>query len=172
MPSIPRPAPSEYAPYYRPYVEAVPDGDILATLAAQEAEFAALAAAFGEGRARHRYAPGKWSVNEVCGHLLDTERVFGFRALWFARGAAGPLPSMEQDAWVAAARFDERSLAEIVAALGAARRQNVELLRGLTGDELARGGVASGREVTVRALAWIMAGHARHHLGVLRERYG
>lgn len=171
MPFYNRPSPDEYAPYYHKYVAEVPAGDVLATLAEQGVAAGDLWAGLDEARAGRRYAPGKWSVKEVLGHLLDTERVFTLRALWFARGDAGPLPSMEQDAWVAAGRFDERRIADLAAEYAVLRRASLLLFRNLDEGALARRGVASGREITVRAFPWLIAGHERHHLAVVRERY-
>lgn len=171
MPFYSRPAPDEYAPYYHPYVARVPAGDVLVTLAEQAVAAGDLWAGLDETRAARRYAPGKWSVKEILGHLLDTERVFALRALWFARGDAGPLPSMAQDAWVAAGCFDGRRLADLAAEYAVLRRSSLLLFRDLDAGALGRRGVASGHGITVRAFPWLIAGHERHHLAVIRERY-
>ncbi|HVE79813.1 MAG TPA: DinB family protein [Gemmatimonadaceae bacterium] len=164
------PAPDEYAPFYHGYVTAVPDGDVLATLAAQRA--AALARRDPAGRAGHRYAEGKWSVREVLGHLADVERIFGYRALCIGRGDGTPLPGFDENAYVAAAGADARPLPELAEELDAVRRATLALYRGLTATALERAGTANGARVTVRALAYIIAGHEAHHLRILRERYG
>jgi len=171
VPYYNRPSPDEYAPYYHKYVSLVPAGDVLATLAEQGTAAADLWAGLDEARAGRRYAPGKWSVKEVVGHLLDTERVFALRALWFARGGAGPLPSMEQDDWVAAGCFDARRLADLAAEYAVLRRASLLQFGSFDAGALGRRGVASGREITVRAFPWLIAGHERHHLTVIRERY-
>jgi hypothetical protein len=171
LPTYHRPGPDEYAPDYHRYVDLVPAGDVLVTLEQQGVESLDLWGLLPEARGDFRYPPGKWSVKEVVGHLLDTERVFALRALWFARGDAGPLPSMEQDAWVAAGRFDARRLAGLAEEYGVLRRATRLMLRSLDDAAIARRGVASGREITVRAYPWLIAGHERHHLRVLRERY-
>jgi hypothetical protein len=168
---IPRPEPGEFAPYYTRYIEAVPDGDLLLLLEEGAEEVLNLLRAFGEERAGHRYAPGKWSVKEVVGHVADTERVFAYRALRFARGDATPLPGFEQDAYVMAAGFDRRSLADLAEEFADVRKATLKLLAGFDAPALMRSGVASGHPLTTRAAAWIIAGHEQHHAQVLRERY-
>jgi uncharacterized damage-inducible protein DinB len=162
----------EYAPFYAGYVAAVPTGDVLATLADQHDATAALLAGLDEPRARHRYAPGKWSVKEMVGHLADTERVFAYRAVCAARGETAALPGFDENAWVAAASFDARPLASLLAELRVVRQATLALYRSLDEAALARRVVANGAPVTARALVWITAGHERHHQNVLRERYG
>jgi len=166
-----RPDPSEYAPYYTGYVDLVPDGDLVRTLEAQLDEMLGLLGTISEERSLHRYAPGKWSLREVLSHVTDTERVFVHRALWFARGFDTPLPSFEQDVAVAGARADSISWARHVEEFRAVRLATVALFRNLPADAWAKKGVASGNPVTVRALAWIVAGHAVHHAAILKERY-
>ena len=168
---IPRPARDEYAPYYHTYVGAVPDGDLLEMLDESLEETLGLLGGIGEGGGGHRYAEGKWSVREVVGHIVDTERVMAYRALRIARGDRTPLPGFDQDPYVAAAGFDRRTLADLSDELAAVRAASVHLFRHLDDEALARRGTASGSEVTVRALAWIIAGHEMHHRRILRERY-
>lgn len=168
---IPRPRPGDYADYMSIYVDCVPDGPILDTLAAQIDETAALLGSAGEERGDHRYAPGKWSVKEVAGHLADTERVFAYRALRFARGDRTPLPAFEQDDWVPAAGSGGRTVADLVEELRRVRGATVALFAGLPAAAWRRDGVASGQRMTVAAAPWIIAGHERHHLEVLRDRY-
>jgi uncharacterized damage-inducible protein DinB len=169
--AIPRPDASEYAPNYQGYVTKVPDGNLLEILEDQRQETQELLAGITEGRAMHRYAPGKWSVKEVIGHLTDAERVFSYRALRFARGDQTPLPGFDENAYAPAGKFDARALPDLAAELHAVRRATIALFAGLDAPALARRGLASNQEVSVRALAYIIAGHERHHLGVLRERY-
>jgi hypothetical protein len=169
--SIPRPAPSEYAPYYAGYVGLVPDGDLLGTLRAQIHDTVALLAPLPDRNAGHRYAPEKWSIREVVGHLADTERIMSYRALCFARGETGGLPGFDENRYVAAARFDARTLADLLEEYRAVRDATVQLFTHLNDEELARRGRANEREVSVRALAFIIAGHERHHVAVLRDRY-
>jgi hypothetical protein len=166
-----RPSETEYAPFYAGYVSLVPEADVLGALAAQAEELGRLAASVPAEKERHRYAEGKWSVREVVGHLTDAERVFGYRAFCFSRGEQAALPSFDENAYVAAARSDGVPLRDLVEELVLVRRSNLAFLGRLTEAEWGRVGTASGKPVSVRALAFIMVGHPRHHLGILRERY-
>lgn len=166
-----RPGADEFAPYYARYVEAVPDGDVLDTLERQLEEMVALMDGFGEAGSAHRYAEGKWSVKEVLGHVADAERIFTYRALCAARGEAGALPGFDENRYVAGANFDGRTLNSLLGELTAIRRATLAFFRSLDASTLTRRVTANGVSVTVRALAWIVAGHERHHQNVLRERY-
>jgi hypothetical protein len=169
---VPRPAADEHAPYYGRYIEQVPGADARAALAAQiEATLEALAP-LDEARALHRYAPGKWSVKQVVGHLSDAERVFAYRALRIGRGDATPLPGFDENVYAASGGFDARPLAALLDELRVVRAGTLALFAGFEPAALERRGTANGTPVSVRALAWIVAGHERHHLGVLHERYG
>lgn len=168
---ITRPEPGEFAPYYARYLDAVADGDLLRMLEEGAEDVLQLLRAFGEVGGGHRYAPGKWSVKEVVGHVTDAERVFAYRALRFARADPAPLPGFEQDGYVAAAGFDRRTLADLAEEFTDVRKATVKLFAGMDAVALARSGIASGHPVTVRALAWIIAGHEQHHARILRERY-
>jgi hypothetical protein len=167
-----RPAETEYAPFYARYVALVPEADVLAVLERQAEEIGVLAASVPRERESWRYAEGKWSVREVLGHLVDGERVFGYRAFCFSRGETAPLPSFDENRYVAAARSDAIPLRELVEELALVRQSNLVVLRRLEPPEWTRAGTASGHPVSVRALAWVMAGHPRHHVAILRERYG
>ncbi|HEU4641205.1 MAG TPA: DinB family protein [Gemmatimonadaceae bacterium] len=169
---IQRPAASEYAPYYESYVSVVPAGDLLSMLARQVEETAALLEGLSDEEAGYRYQPGKWSIKEVVGHITDAERIFVYRALCAARGERVELPAFAEDDYVAAARFDRRALRDLVAELRAVRAATVAFFAGLSEEDLARTHVANHRPYTVRALAYIIAGHERHHARLLRERYG
>lgn len=169
--SIQRPEPGEYADWYAGYVTKVPETDIVAALETQIREFRAAFDVIPASRADHRYAPGKWSIRELAGHLNDGERVFAYRALRFSRGDATPLPGFEENEYVAAASFDRVPLPDLVAQFEHQRRSNVLLFRGLAPEAWARTGVASDNPMSVRALACVLVGHARHHLGVLQARY-
>lgn len=172
---IEKPGPSEYAPFYAGYISAVAslaDGDILATLERQTSELRQLAAAIPAERETFRYGEGKWSVREVFGHLIDGERVFSYRTLRFSRGDETPLPGFEENDYVAASHFDSRPISSLVDELVLLRQANLLLLRGLAPEDWPRMGTANGHPVSVRALAFIMAGHVRHHLDILRDRYG
>ena len=166
-----RPEESEYAPFYGGYVGRVPETDVLAVLERQPEELRSLAGRFAGERERFRYAPGKWSVREVLGHMVDAERVFGFRAFCFGRGERAALPGFDENDYVAAAGDDARPLAAIVEEFALARAANLPVLRGLDAAAWDRVGTASGKPISVRALAFVMAGHARHHAAVLQERY-
>lgn len=169
---IPRPASSEYAPYYGTYVSAVPDGDLLALLQRQGRETVKLLREINEKKSQYRYAPGKWTIREVAGHVSDAERVFTYRALRFARRDATPLASFDEKAWATATNADSRPLAEHIEELAAVRAATLALFRGFSEEQFAHSGIASGHQVTVRALAYITAGHERHHVKILQERYG
>lgn len=166
-----RPAPSEYSPSHGKYVEQVADGDVLQTLEAQLDETLGLIRGIPEERGGFRYGPGKWSIREVLGHVIDAERIFAYRALRVARGDRTPLPGFDENEFVANARFDERTLASLAEELQVVRAATLALLRHLSQDELARVGTASESPVTARGLAWVIAGHERHHVSIVRERY-
>jgi len=169
--AIPRPEASEYLAYYETYISIVPKGNLLKVLEDQRRETQQLLAGLSEAKALHRYAPGKWSIKEVLGHLTDSERVFCYRALAFGRADENPLPGFDEKAWVPAGRFDARPLKDLAAEFDAVRRATIALFSGLDAEALARQGTANNNAISVRALAWIIAGHERHHLAVLRERY-
>ncbi|HXV90721.1 MAG TPA: DinB family protein [Gemmatimonadales bacterium] len=169
---IARPAPSEYAPHYGGYVDRVPEGDVLDRLARQIDETRTLLRDLPPSRAVHRYATGKWSVAEVVGHIADAERIFAYRALRIARGDATPLAAFDENAYTPAGSFDRRTLTDLLDELTAVRQATLALFRGMPGEAFERTGVASGRSVSVRALAFIIAGHELHHVAILRERYG
>lgn len=171
MSTIAPPGADEYAPFYAGYVSRVGDADPLELLLAQPAELDRLFRGVGEGKLAP-YAEGKWSVREVLVHLADSERIFSTRALRLARGDRTPLPGFDENVYAPASRADRRPLEDILAELHAVRASTLALFRSLEPDELARSGTASDAPVSVRALAWIIAGHMQHHLGVLRDRYG
>jgi len=167
-----RPADTEYAPFYAGYVSLVQEDDALAALERQLDELRALSVSIPKDRETYRYAPDKWSVRQVVGHVTDGERVFGYRAFCISRGEQAPLPSFDENAYVARSSYDSVPLGELVDELVAVRRTNLAALRRLTAAEWRGLGTASGKPVSVRALAYVMAGHPRHHLAILRERYG
>jgi hypothetical protein len=167
-----RPREDEHAPSYARYVALVPETDILAVLEHQVEEIRRLAASVPPERETWRYAEGKWSVREVLGHLVDGERVFGHRAFCISRGEAAPLPSFDENQYVGAARSEAIPLRELADELALVRQSNLVVLRRLEPSEWRRVGTASGHPISVRALAWVMAGHPRHHVNILRERYG
>jgi hypothetical protein len=166
-----RPADAEYAEFYRKYVARVPDGDILKTLAEQIETTCALVEKAGEGKAGHRYAPGKWTVREVIGHLSDAERVFSYRAMRFARADETALAGFDETEYVPAGEFEKRSLASVLDELRAVRAATLALYDGFTADAWTRSGLANTNPVSVQALVWITAGHELHHRTLLDERY-
>ena len=168
---LPRPAPADAAPYYFNYIDLVPPGDVLAQLAGGVAETRRVLEKLRPDRETYRYAPGKWSVRELVGHVLDAERVFGHRAFHIARGDPAPQPSMEQDDYVATAGADRRPLAEIVEELDLLRRSHLAMFQSFDADAWNRVGTAAGVSFRVRAFPFILVGHEMHHRRVLSERY-
>lgn len=169
---IERPAETEYAPFYAGYVSKVPSGDVLELLENQKSQLLTLAASVPTERETFRYAPGKWTIREVFGHLGDAERVFGYRAFCISRGDRTSLPGFDEQEYVAASGFNSRELSSLAHELTLLRESNLLLLRHLDPEKWRRTGVANGTLISVRALAFIMAGHVNHHFGVLRDRYG
>ena len=162
---------SEAAEYYFTYIKQVPAGDIGDVLAAQAVETVEALSAISEEDSLRRYTQEKWSIREVVSHINDCERLFVFRAFWFARAFDTPLPSFEQDIAVRAARADDRPLASHVEEFRAVRDATLTFFRGLPAEAWTRRGFASGNPFTVHALAFITAGHVAHHVRILRERY-
>jgi uncharacterized damage-inducible protein DinB len=172
MANVGRPEPGEYAPFYANYIALVTEDDVVGALEAQGRETAALLARLDEEKASHRYEPKKWSVKEVVGHFTDAERIFAYRALAIARGDKNSLPGFDEIDYVRNAGFDGRPLRSIAEEYAAARQSTVALFRSFSEEAWLRRGRANNVEVTPRALAAICLGHERHHLRVLRERYG
>lgn len=166
-----RPHPAEYDDYFSRYVDLVNETDILPVLEGQIAEVRALAAR-ARDKEQFAYAPGKWTVREVIGHVSDTERVFGYRALVFGRGDSNELPGFDENAYAANSRAGEIALPRLVEEFVSVRQANVFFLQGLTAQAWMRSGVANHRTITVRALSYLMAGHLRHHLKGLAANYG
>lgn len=167
-----RPTPRDYAPYYAGYVSLVPAGDLLSILESQASETAQLLRSpAARERADLRYAPDKWTVKEVLGHVIDAERVFSYRALRFSRGDATPLPGFDEKLYTPAGEFGGRALEDLVDEFLLVRRATLALLRNLPAGGWQRRGVASNAEVSVLGLAYIIAGHELHHRGVLQTRY-
>ncbi|HJV22277.1 MAG TPA: DinB family protein [Holophagaceae bacterium] len=170
--AIPRPTAFDYAPFYAPYVKAVPEGvDVRFMLEAQLDEVRGLFGALSEAQGLFRYAEGKWSLKELLGHLADAERVFGYRAMCVARGEQKPLPGFDEDAYVATARFDARPLKELVTDFVLARQANLSLFDGFTEEAWSRIGNANSVQIKACGFPYFCAGHAAHHLAVIRERY-
>ena len=166
-----RPEPGEYAPYYETYISKVKGSDILSILEAQRLQMAQLFAAHSERDGNFRYAPDKWAVKEALGHVIDSERIFVYRALRIARGDQTPLPGFEQDDYVRGGNFSGRTLVELAEEFELVRLATVAFFKSLQKEAWQRRGVANEKEVTVRALAFIVAGHELHHRLILEERY-
>jgi DinB superfamily len=166
-----RPDSTEYAPYFDRYISLVPEGEIAVTLGKQIESTLSLIRGLSKAQGDLRYAPGKWSVKEVIGHLIDAERIFAYRALRFARNDATPLPGFDENSFVANACFGSLALADLADEFEHTRKSNVYLFKQLDGDSWLRRGAASDNEISVRAIAYILAGHELHHVGILRSRY-
>jgi hypothetical protein len=166
-----RPEPNEYAPYYEKYISLVPGDDATSTLQLQDGRTMKLFGGRHELDGNFRYAPDKWTVKEVLGHLTDTERIFTYRALRIARGDRTPLPGFEQDDYVKSGGFGERTLSSLVEEFASVRRSSLALFRSLDKEAWIRRGTANNNEISVRALAFITAGHELHHAKILEERY-
>jgi len=169
---VERPGDGEFGPFFGAYVSLVPEADVLAVLEGQAAVVRRLLATVPPRLETHRYGAGKWSVREVVGHMADAERVFGYRAFCIGRGEQAPLPGFDEEQYVAESGFDRQALAELVNELTNVREANLAALRRFDDRAWQRIGSANGTAVSARALAFIMAGHVRHHCGVLSSRYG
>jgi len=166
-----RPLESEYAPSFRGYVGHVSENEIIPVLRSQLDEIESLLGGVSAERETYRYAPDKWSIREVAGHLVDAERVFGYRAFSIARGETQSLPGFDEKAYMMSAPYDRITLDDLLSEFRLVRLANIAMLRNLDEDAWRNVGTANDAQVSVRALAFIMAGHVRHHMGVLRERY-
>lgn len=166
-----RPNETEYASYYQQYVNHVSEAEILPVLRTQMDDLDVLLDRVPAERETYRYAEGKWSIREIVGHLIDGERVFGYRAFCIARGETQNLPGFEQDDYLRTAPYDHIELEDLLSELRLIRLGNIAMFRTLDEESWSCVGTANGNEITARALAFIMAGHIRHHMQVLRERY-
>ncbi|MCX6141244.1 MAG: DinB family protein [Candidatus Kapabacteria bacterium] len=166
-----RPAAHEFPAYYEQYVDKVESEDVLSVLDAQREQMADLIGMLDDDRARYRYEDGKWSIKELLGHLVDSERIFGTRALCIARGDTQPLPGFDENVYVVNAIFDERTLDSIVDEWFSLRDANIRLFSSFSEEDLSRVGIANGKPITPRAIIWTIAGHAIHHMLILKERY-
>ena len=166
-----KPGTDEYAPYYGKYVTLVPEGDIVATLASQINETLALLRAIPEEKGCHAYAPGKWSIKQSLGHLIDTERIMAYRALRIARHDKTALAGFEQDDFVAHSDFNARTLADLIEEFAVVRQATLHLLKHLRAVDWEQMGTASENPVTARALAYIIAGHELYHRELFTSRY-
>lgn len=166
-----RPEPGEYAEMYEGYIRLIPDGDLTRVLRSDLAAFLGLIASMPAERADFRYAPGKWILKEVVGHVADSERILAYRALRIARGDDTPLAGYDENAYVARGGFASRTMRSLLDELAHVRRGTIALFDGLSPETATLQGTANGFPVTVRALGYIIAGHARHHANIIKERY-
>lgn len=169
---ITRPEADETAASYHGYIARVPDENVGAQLVDQLHELEQLFDTVTDDAALHRYAPGKWSIKEILGHLTDTERIFGYRLLRISRGDPTALPGFDEKAYVPAGQFDDRPLPTLLAELRAVRLSTAALVQGVPEADWIRMGEANGSSISARALAYIIVGHMAHHMEVMRERYG
>jgi len=167
-----RPAENEYVPYYHAYVSKVPDGDIITILDDQIGDMRRRVEMIPEEKETHAYAEGKWTVREVLGHLVDGERAFGHRAYCLSRREGSSLPGFDQNAYVTNAPYRTTPIHDLLHELTLVRKANLAMLRHLDDEAWLLIGTANGNSVSVRALAYIMVGHVRHHLDILADRYG
>lgn len=165
-----RPDKNEYAPYYETYVSLVSETDPVSALREQIAEFETIFSEVAEEKGAYAYAEGKWTIKEMIGHLNDTERVFAYRALRIGRGDETPLAGFDQDPYVENGDFNHATLADLIEEFRLLRKSSVLLFKNLPAEAWAQSGTASEARVSVRALAYIMVGHVRHHTNVLKER--
>ena len=165
------PEPSEHAPYYGRYTSLVAKGDIVDTLARQGPETIALLSSLSDEQANYRYAPGKWSIKEMLGHVVDTERIFAYRALRIARNDQTPIEGFEQDDYVRGANFSEHRIKDMLEEFAIVRRASILLFQQLSPEAWLRHGTASQMGISVRALAYIIAGHEIYHRNALKEKY-
>jgi DinB superfamily len=169
--TLERPKPGEYHPYYDRYISLIPGNDIIGTLEKQLPKTVTLLAARSEEDGGLRYAPDKWTVKEVLGHVIDTESIMGYRALRFARNDGTPIEGYEQDDYVRSGPFAELRLVDLLEEFQTVRAATLALLRHLRAGDWTRRGVANKNEISVRALAYVIAGHELHHRHILEERY-
>ena len=167
-----RPRTGDNNPYYDRYISLIGDDDIIEVLEEQRKKSEKFLKTFTEKQGDYSYADGKWTMKEVLGHVIDTEKIMAYRALAFARGEKQSLPGFEQDDYVAESNFNNRSLADLINEFLTVRDSNIILFKSFDEEILNRRGIASESEVTVLALIYIIAGHEKHHMKILREKYG
>ena len=168
---IQKPQPNEYSAYAAAYVSKVPNGPVIEVLEYLKESTYNFFSRMTDAQAEYAYAEGKWTLKQVLGHMIDTERVFGFRAFCFSRGDKNPLPGFEQDNYVNAATFEGRSIQSLANEFKIVREANVYLYSSLSDEQSLLFGTANGNPVSVRALVYMTAGHELHHLDIVKEKY-
>ena len=166
-----RPKQNEYAPYYETYIKQLAGNDIIKILTNQLGRTVDFFKSINEDKGNYAYAEGKWSIKEVLGHMIDTERVFSYRALCIARREQQQLPGFEQDEYVKTAQFNKRTLSSLVNDYKLTREADIALFKSFDEESIGRWGTASNNKVTVRAIMFIIAGHEEHHINILKEKY-
>jgi hypothetical protein len=166
-----RPEKQEYDPYYEKYISLVEKDDIVDLLERQRSEIIDAFGGFGEDRGAFSYGEGKWTIKEMLSHMIDGERIFAYRALRISRGDKTPIEGFEQDGYIENSHANGRSFEDLIKELNLLREANLLFFRNLEDDDWKRSGTASEKEISVRALAFIIAGHIRHHLNILNDRY-
>jgi len=166
-----KPETSEYNPYYEKYISLIEEGELLNALERQPSELRSLLNGLDEEKGKYAYADGKWSIKEVLSHLIDGERIFGYRVLRISRGDETPIEGFEQDGYIENSHANERSFEDLLEELSLQRNANLRMLKNLREDGWKRLGTASQSPVSVRALGFIMAGHVRHHINILKAQY-
>ncbi len=166
-----RPEKDEHIEYYSTYIDKVPDGDIVDMLRRQTTEVVGFLRSIPEDKLDHAYAPGKWTIRQLVGHLADGERVFQYRAFRFSRADSTPVPGFDENLYVENAPFPNVSMPDLIAEFEDLRRASIHLFGNMTEDAMSRRGSANGDEISVRAIAFILVGHVTHHVDVLRSKY-
>ena len=167
-----RPSANDYAPAHADYVALCPEEDVLSAIEQQSSETQKLLSSLDEAKSEYRYAQGKWSIKEVLGHVSDAERILGYRALAIARGEEQPLPGFDENEYVRNASFDHWKLGDLLEQYALVRRTSIVFFRNLQKDAWNRRGIANGHPASVLGMAYVILGHERHHLTILRDRYG
>lgn len=162
---------NDYAAYYRPYLEGLPSDNIIDFLEDQKEEIMRFLQSISGDKWNHAYAPGKWTVKEVIGHVVDTEIIYGYRALSFARGEQQALPGFDENDYVRSGKFAYQDIQEIIPVFLRARELNVVLFRSIPEDDWNNVGIANGNKTKAGAIPYLVAGHARHHMRIIKERY-
>lgn len=166
-----RPAEGEFLSYYGTYIAQVPDGDVIESMTNHLGDTLSLIRSLDESDGDKRYAPDKWSIREVIGHVIDTERIFVYRALRFARADTTSVPGFDENSYAQNAPYANVSLSDLADELEHVRHATVRFFSNLDAEAMSRRGAANGNEISVRALAWILTGHEIHHVKVIRTRY-